>query len=160
MTINKELWKNIALKLQATCYGYLLELPQWGNSNKYPKHMFCKEIRIKQGLSYISFCPLKILYNSKFILRATSLGTNAVIVMRVHCTCHHFSWKLSGVYHIYHKYFAVSTPYITCPKIWTSQLYYLLMCLKTAGWVPDSVDPDQMPHFCGIWSGSTIFGQT
>ena len=21
------------------CFGYLLELPQWGNSNKYPKHM-------------------------------------------------------------------------------------------------------------------------
>ena len=25
-----------------------------GDSNKYPKHMFCEEIRIKQGISYIS----------------------------------------------------------------------------------------------------------
>ena len=47
--------------------------------------MFYEEIRIKQGLSYISFCPFRILYNSKFILMATSLGTNGVIVTRVHC---------------------------------------------------------------------------
>ena len=25
------------------CFGYLLELPQRGNSNKYPKHMFYEE---------------------------------------------------------------------------------------------------------------------
>ena len=67
------------------CFGYLLELPPWGNSNKYPKHMFYEEIRIKQGFSKISFCPLRILYNSKFIIMATSLGTNAVVVTRVHC---------------------------------------------------------------------------
>ena len=48
--------------------------------------MFYEEIRIKQGLSYISFGPLRILYNSKFIIMATSLGTNAVVVTRVHCT--------------------------------------------------------------------------
>ena len=42
-------------------FGYLLESPQRGDSNKYPKHMFYEEIRIKQGLSYISFCPLRIL---------------------------------------------------------------------------------------------------
>ena len=71
------------------CFEYLLELPHWGDSNKYPKHMFYEEIRIKQGLLYISFCTLKILYNSKLILMA-SLGTNAVVETRVHCTnlCH------------------------------------------------------------------------
>ena len=46
--------------------------------------MFYEEIKIKQGPSYISFCPLRILYNRKFILMATSLGTNAVIVTRDH----------------------------------------------------------------------------
>ena len=65
---------------------YLLESPYCGDSNKYPKHMFCGEIRIKQGISYISFWPLRILYNSKFILMATSLGSNAVVVTRVHYT--------------------------------------------------------------------------
>ena len=45
--------------------------------------MFYEEIRIKQGLSYISFCLLRIVYNSKFIIMATSLGTNAVDVSRV-----------------------------------------------------------------------------
>ena len=33
---------------------------------------------------YISFCPFRILYNSKFILMATFLGSDAVIVTRVH----------------------------------------------------------------------------
>ena len=28
------------------CFECLLELPQRGNSNKYPKHMFYEEIRI------------------------------------------------------------------------------------------------------------------
>ena len=49
------------------------------------QNVFCEEIRTMQGLSYISICSLKILYNSKFILMAASLGTNAVIVRRVHC---------------------------------------------------------------------------
>ena len=53
---------------------------------KYQKHMFYEELRIKQGISYISFCPSRIRYNSKFILMATYLGTNAVVVTRVHCT--------------------------------------------------------------------------
>ena len=47
--------------------------------------MFYEEIRIKQGLSYILFCPLRILYSSKFIIMATFLATNAVAVTRVHC---------------------------------------------------------------------------
>ena len=45
--------------------------------------MFYEEIRIKQDLP---FCPLRILYNSKFILVAVSLGTKAVVVTGVHCS--------------------------------------------------------------------------
>ena len=41
---------------------------------------------MKQGLLFILFCPIRILYNSIFILMATALGTNAVVVMRVHCS--------------------------------------------------------------------------
>ena len=62
------------------CFGYLLEPPHWGDSNKYPNYMFYEEIRIKQGLSDVSVCPLRILYNSKFIAMATSLVTNDVVV--------------------------------------------------------------------------------
>ena len=62
------------------CFGYLLESPHRGDSNKYPKQMLCEETRIKQGLSYRSFYPYRILYNSKFILMATSLGTNDIVV--------------------------------------------------------------------------------
>ena len=60
------------------CFGY---------SNKYPKYMFCEEIRIKHGLSYISFYPLVILYNKKFSLMVKFLETNAVVVTWVHCMC-------------------------------------------------------------------------
>ena len=74
------------LIFQQTGFGYLLQSPQWDDSNKYPKDTFYLKIRIKQGLSYISFCSLMSLYNSKFILMAASLRTNAVVVTRVHCT--------------------------------------------------------------------------
>ena len=74
-------------------FWYLLELPQRGNSNKYPKHMFYEEIRIKQGFSYIPFCPLRILYNNKFIIMATFLETNAVIATRVHCRYFDRKWS-------------------------------------------------------------------
>ena len=56
-----------------------------GDSNKYPKRIFYKEIRTKQDHSYISMCSLSILYKSKFILMTMYLGANAVVVTRVHC---------------------------------------------------------------------------
>ena len=81
-----EIMQEYYIKISSNiCFGYLLESPYWGDSNKYTKHIFYEEIRIKQGPSYISFCPLRILYNSKIILIATPLGTNAVVVTRVHC---------------------------------------------------------------------------
>ena len=50
--------------------------------------MFYEEIRTNQDLSYISICSLSILYNSKFIVMAISLETNAVVVTSVHyITC-------------------------------------------------------------------------
>ena len=61
-------------------FEYLLESPQWGDSNKYTKYMYYEKMRISQGLYYISCCPLRILYNSKFIKMATYLWTHAVVV--------------------------------------------------------------------------------
>ena len=43
------------------------ESPQWGNSNKYPKHMLYEEIKTEEDISYLSICSFSILYNSKFI---------------------------------------------------------------------------------------------
>ena len=34
-----------------------------------------------------------------------------------------------------------------------------MLCLKIAGWVANSVDPDETPHTAGISSGSTLFAQ-
>ena len=44
----------------------------------------------------------------------------------------HFIWlgKSSLSYCIYPKYLDTLSTYHTCPKIWNSPLYYLLMCLK------------------------------
>ena len=55
--------------------------------------MFCEEISTKEDLSYISInmYSLSILYNGKFILMAASLGTNAVVVMRVQCKLLNYS---------------------------------------------------------------------
>ena len=49
-------------------------------------------------------------------------------------------------YHIYPKYSDTSTPYHICSKIWTSTIHYPMLCLKIAGWVANSVDPDETPH--------------
>ena len=69
-----KLCKDISYYTLNIYFGYLLD-----DSNKYPKRMFNEKIRTKQGISYISICSLSILYNSKFILMATSLETNAVV---------------------------------------------------------------------------------
>ena len=60
------------------------------SKRQYPKHLFYEEIRTKQDLSCILICSLRILNNNKFILVATSLGTNAVVLTRVHCIS--FTW--------------------------------------------------------------------
>ena len=59
-----------------------------GDFNKYLKHMFYEEMGIKQNLSYMSFLPIKDSLLQQINLMTTSLGTNAVFVTRVHCTCH------------------------------------------------------------------------
>ena len=84
-------------------------LKRWPDSNKYPKHMYYEKIRINHGLSYISCCPLRILYNSKFIIMATFLRTNAVVVTRVHYLCWSVSTRVFcrcfiSLYRIYPKY--------------------------------------------------------
>ena len=50
---------------------------------------------------------------------------------------------LIAMYRIYPKYSDTSTPYHICYKIWTSTIHYPMLCLKIAGWVANSVDPDE-----------------
>ena len=42
-------------------------------------------------------------------------------------------------YRIYHKHSDTSTPYHTCSKIWTSTIYYPMLCLKIAGWMVNTL---------------------
>ena len=51
------------------------------------QNVFLEEVKTKQGLYYIIQCNILLMKDSlqqKFILFATSLGMNAVIVTRVH----------------------------------------------------------------------------
>ena len=84
--VNHKWCKSVAFNTSTSiCFGYLLELPQWGDSNNIQNICSTRKIRIKQCLSYIWFCSLRFHYNSNFILLATSLETNAIVVTRVHC---------------------------------------------------------------------------
>ena len=64
-------------------------------------------------------------------------------------------WLLFGetIYHNYPKYLDTSTPYRTYSKIWTSTIYYPMLCLKIAGWVANSVDPEEITHFAASHLG-------
>ena len=66
----------------------------------------------------------------------------AEILLLILWLTRYYDWSVW--YHIYPKYLDALTPYHPCPKHWT--FYYWLMCLRTAGWVVNSVDPDQMPQ--------------
>ena len=62
--------------------------------------------------------------------------------------------QLNGKYWIYPKYLDTSTPYYTCSNIWISTIFYPMLCLKIAGWVANSVDPDEMPR--GIYTVCSV----
>ena len=56
---------------------------------------------------------------------------------------HHPSHLLTCKYFIFTIFTLI---YHTCPKIWNSPFFYLLMCLKYCCCMANSVDLDQMPH--------------
>ena len=58
-------------------------------------------------------------------------------------------WKVSRIFSRRHKQTFSDAGFLGVlrAKTWTSLLYYLLLCLKIAGWMTNSVDPDQRgPH--------------
>ena len=57
--------------------------------------MFYEVLRTKQEPSYILICSLSTQYDSKLILMATSLGTNAVVVMNIHCLLRKYASEIS-----------------------------------------------------------------
>ena len=60
-------------------------------------------------------------------------------------------------YRMYHKYLDILPPYHTYPKIGTSAIYYLLLCLQNAGWVANSADPDETPRSAASHLGLHCF---
>ena len=74
-------------------FGYLLESPHRGDSNKCTKRMIYK--RTVQNVHYSCFrlVHIKFHYNSKFDFTAKSLVTNTVVKTRVLCNLY---WKDSS----------------------------------------------------------------
>ena len=64
----------------------------------------------------------------------------------VNCTCSNFRTNMVGSWSVRILRVNMVSLYHTCLNIWTHSFYALLMCLNSAGWVANSVDPDQMPH--------------
>ena len=56
-------------------------------------------------------------------------------------------------------YWDILSTYHTCPKIWNSPFYYLLMYLKYCCMYGKQCGPWSDAAFCGIWSGSTLFAK-
>ena len=59
---------------------------------------------------------------------------------------HKIEWATYFTYLPFYPNYWDTFSYHTHPKHWTSPFYDLLMSLKTAGWVANSEDSDQMPH--------------
>ena len=100
------------------CFGYLLELPHRGNSNKYPKHMLCDKNKTRSFLHII--LSIKDSLQQQIHFNGNIFGKNAVIVTRVHCTitmniCFHEEISLVK------KSIDVYTSYHPKMKIWACQ---------------------------------------
>ena len=62
-------------------------------------------------------------------------------------------------YCIYHMYWDSLSTYHTCPKIWNSPFYYLLMCLKYCCMYGKQCRPWSDAAWCGVWSESVLFAK-
>ena len=83
-----------------------------------------------------------MLFNPKTFIFFLISPQKQMLWYSVETYCQNTSYE----YRIYPKYSDTSTPYhILCTKIWTSTIHYPMLCLKIAGWVANSVDPDETP---------------
>ena len=92
-------------------------------------------------------CVRLSLANARF----ASLLSKVMYIIKRKFKCLSWIWLLFHLlalmkYRIYPKYSDTSTPYHICSKIWTSTIHYPVLCLKIAGWVANSVNPDETPH--------------
>ena len=65
----------------------------------------------------------------------------------------------NSTYRIHPKCWVTLSSYHTCPKIWNSPFYYLLMYLKYCCRYGKQCRPWSDVAVCGIWSGSTLFAE-
>ena len=105
-------------------------MSQWRSFCKYFIILPCLHLKSLRNWQCVIFMGKMALFTSAYANLANSSN--------FHSNCR-------NNYRIYPKYSDTSTPYYICSKIWTSTIHYLMLCLKIAGWVANSVDPDETP---------------
>ena len=82
--VNHKLCKSVAFDTSTSiCFGYLLELPQWGDSYKYPKHMFYEENKNKTMPFLHMILRIKVSLQQQIHFTRNIFGN--IVVRRVHC---------------------------------------------------------------------------
>ena len=118
-------------------------MPRWGASNEYPQHTFLWRTGENYPIIITKYSSLTIpLWHIK---KKTTKNKKSFFCC-FQSTC------------IYPKYSTISSPYHTCPIIWTSTIYYIMFCLHCLSsgkqcrlWWDVA--------FCSVSSGSTLFAQ-
>ena len=140
---------------------------RWGTYNEYHNICFHEEIRKISVPELICWTKQK----------KTKKLTISEAIMLLKCTCWMVNNKdCSDCFFRSSIFTLILTPLTTyhiLPKIWTIPFYYFLLCLKTAGWMANNVDPDLMGDYtvCSdsfvrklrvnmlVWSRSTLFAE-
>ena len=120
-----------------------------------------KEFGIVSNLRFISKTNLVlnwVSHEKSFITSGlVSLMTNyqvyPVSPTEVAGACFNMRADMQIKYRIYLNFSDTSTPYHNCFKIWTCAIYSPMLCLKFAGWVSNSVDPDETLRSAGSHLG-------
>ena len=130
------------------------------------KTYFLGKIRKIWCLSRAEFAQRAITVNAVVILRLDCIKINAIATEDKSSSP---SGNISAISklaeqrcrRIYPKYWDTLSTYHTCPKIWNSPFYYLLMCQKYCYCCVDGKQwrPWSDAAFCGVWSGSTLFAK-
>ena len=93
--------------LQNVYFGYLLESPRWGDSNKYPKHMLLEVLNNNVPAYFLINCYLlRVGFRASLIVSITSVFVvSSVGIIRVDCTipCLLISVAALKVMHISHN---------------------------------------------------------
>ena len=120
----------------------------------------------------VPMCRLIWIFTGHTSLKGTAFDiVSQLYLWLLMCVCktlcyqlHAFSYKMAKLrrhitYHNGPQYWDTLSTKHTCPKVWNSPFYYLLMCLKHCCMYGKQCSPWSDAAFCGIWSGPILFAK-